>query len=191
MKTNNAIKSAIRSLTTDRLKSNMFVCSVTSVDEAKHTCAADTLNADGTKSGLIGIKLNCDPNDSFMIVPAIDSTIFVVMTSNKEFYMCGWADIDKIVCQIDNNISLIGDSSGWVFNDGNNDGMIKISPFISKINKIEAYLNALYIVLSGLTPAGPETGLAAMKASILAASTEILNIGTSTKTDYENKKVKH
>ena len=194
MITNQKIKEAVRSLNYDKLKiGNLFICTVSdnSKAETAHTVDGTTLNADGSSSGILGIRLNPDPNDSFLVVPSNGSTIFVIMTTNKEYYLCNWSDIDKFICQLTNTISLIGDKNGWIFNDGNNHGLIKIISLISKLNNIENYLNALFVIFSGLTPSGSETGLAAMKVSILAASTQIKNIGLTIQSDLEDTLVKH
>jgi hypothetical protein len=184
------------------IKSNLFVVTVTSVDEVKHTCEGQSLTDNAgvdsnTLPSIIGIRLNVNANDSLMIVPAVGKDILVLMTTNKEYYMVAWSDIDKIIIQIDSNISLIGNSSGWIFNDGHNKGLVKLIPLVQDINtqitRINNIVTALTTLAASMTAIGgsPVLGTALGAAITSAISTITTPIPAETQANLEDKKVTH
>ena len=200
MNTNQKIKEAVRSLNYDKLKiGNLFICTVSdnSKAETAHTVDGTTLNADGSSSGIIGIRLNPDPNDSFLVVPSVNSTVFVIMTTNKEYYLCNWSDIDKFICQITNNISLIGDKNSWIFNDGNNKGLVKVQPLVTELNKRSDRENDIVIALTALAASmtalgsAPVTGTVLGSAITSAISAIVTPVPPTLQSTLENTLVKH
>ena len=182
-------------------KNNLFIVTVASVDEVAHTCEGHSMtdNADdgSTPVNISGIKLNTNANDSLMVVPAIDSDILVLMTSNKEYYMIAWGDIKKIIIQIDSIMSLIGDSTGWSFNDGNNKGLVKLDPLITSLNKRSTRCDDIVLALTTIAAAMTAIGGSSVTGTVLgsaitsAISAIITPVTPATALLLENIKVKH
>jgi hypothetical protein len=101
-----------------------------------------------------------------------------------------YSDISKIVCIIDNSNSYTFDSTGFIWNDGLNGGLIKIdnlkTQYDANIAAIKSAVNsALTIIDTQLSALGQPGG---SNAAFNAAAAAILNLN---KIPLENTRIKH
>lgn len=130
------------------------------------------------KDGVKGIK----------ILPKKDSVVIVErIGKSNELFVTMFSEIDSIVWEIE-NMKYFVDKDGFVFNDGNNKGMVKMPEMVQQMNKIEDDINNLKTAITGWTPV-PNDGGAAFKAAAAAWSAQ--QLVKTVDTDIENTKVKH
>lgn len=149
---------------------------VKTVDEAERTCTAEIVY--GTAALTVEAALSPENNDGFILVPAVDSTVHLYIMPDNTCYVSSFSDIDKVICVIDGSNAFIFDKNGFVWNDGINGGLIKITNLTADINTLVANINTNY---------------AAIAASISALSGLFVPVLATpfVKTSYENTKIKH
>jgi hypothetical protein len=137
---NAEIRKAIRTIVGNDTKTPFYVCQVSSVNKTAKTCDAVTIVGDA-KTGINGIRLVVNGNDSFVLYPAINSEILVMATTNKEYYIVN-VDILESISLIIGQQELEIDKTGFVFNQGNN-GIPLSDKLVSKLNALESRVNNL------------------------------------------------
>jgi hypothetical protein len=97
---------------------------------------------------------------------------------------------DKYLIQIANSSTLIVDKDTWIFNGGNNDGMVLLQGLLTKINRLEDKLKNhehAYIPYPGGSPATP---ILTTPASAATPPDNTLVFDDTTQEDLENTKIK-
>jgi len=170
---------------------DLIVATVTdnSIAETEWTVTCKPIN-DSATTEIKSVKLNAEKNDGFLIVPAIDSTVLVISSGINDYYILMYSDVEKIVCVIDNNNSYTFSSSGFVWNDGLNGGLIKIdnlkTQYDTNLAAIKSSVNAaLTLIDTQLSALGQPGG---SNTAFNAAAAAILNLN---KTTLENTKILH
>ena len=167
-------------------ENDTMIGTVNSVDSDNAVCEVDV---DGLtysevqlksimKSGTKGVKL-LPKKDSVVIVERIGKS--------NELFITMYSEIDSISWEIE-DMKLFVDKNGFVFNDGNNKGMVILQKIVERYNKIEQDINNLKTALTGWTPVSQHGG-AALKAA--AASWAGQQLVKTVDNDIENTKVKH
>lgn len=160
---------------------------VDSVDESSLTCSVRTTNAGGELI-LTKVRLTASVDDGEILIPDIDSEVIVISTNTNGRYLVKTSALSKWSVIIDKNNSLDASSSGFIFNDGNNGGLIKINDLVSQLNAVENKVNTIIAAIAA-APIAPTDGGAAFKASVAGAiqpplvPTQVIQL--------ENNNVKH
>lgn len=115
----------------------------------------------------------------FLVVPEVGSKCVITFISSTEAVLSLVEKINKIVIKAADTIE---------FNDGKNGGLVKASEISTKLNAIINDINNLKNLLTA-APVSPGDGGATLKASLLPWAQTSLN--TTSKSDFENTKIKH
>ena len=157
---------------------------VIAVDEDENTCDVDI---DGDAPVMFGVRLRAvvdTTTDGIIQIPAIDSAVLIGKLTTSLWCVLVFSQIHKYKFKIDSQ-TLIIDADGFVFNEGNLGGMVKIEALVDKLNAIENRMNELetnYKTHNHAHPQGPTT---AFVVPYTSASLVITN-----KADLENEKIK-
>jgi hypothetical protein len=176
------ISEAIRAMTLNDTRSNLFICTVSAVDVNNKLCEAVS-QSDDTLVGIPNIHLNLNGNDGFTIFPAVGSEILIIELPTNERFAIQFDEIEHIEIVATNPI---------IFNGGANNGLVKVIELTTKLTDIEKYLNDLFSVLSTAVPSTTETGLAGIILAITSIYNQtIRNIGVTTQSDLEDTQITH
>ena len=138
----------------------VFDCEIISVDEQARTCIGKPLT--GNLSGNITINLLAQPNDGFLLIPSVESTV-VVFSSNKHDYFIGqYSDIEKVKITI-GQLEILMTENEILLGDGSFDGLVKVGDLVTKLNNLENKVNSIiatynahtHLVASFGTPSAP------------------------------------
>lgn len=171
-----------------------LVCTVKSIDTTNYTCYCEPIG-DYADIQQVKVKLAADKFGFFM-VPKIDSKVVVSFTSDNSGFISMVTEIDDLVVYIDNNNKLEVDDTGFKFNGGTLDGMVKINDLVTKLNNVETRDNAIVTALTALATAMntiggiPVTGTALGAAITTAIAAITTPLTLTVKADLENTKIK-
>lgn len=122
------------------------------------------------------------------ILPKKDSVVLVQrIGESNELFVVMFSEVDSIQWEIE-NMKLFVDKDGFVFNGGNNKGMVKLPELVDQLNAIQDDVNNFKQIMSSWTPV-PNDGGAELKSA--AASWAGQQLERTTEDDIENKDVKH
>ena len=199
----NNIRHAIQEIAWDGMGDPMnipMLCTgnVNSVDVAKRSCNV-TITA-GMPMVDIDVRLLTVNGDGLLLVPAVDSDVSILYSKNSEPIVVAYSTLEKLMLNIGNGtyMSLTVDSSAFVFNGGDNDGMVLIKPLVEKINRLEndvnnykTLLNGVLTAISAAVPATPvlNSTLSGYLSPLTPYTTQLLTPITM-QADLENKKIK-
>lgn len=110
---------------------------ISSVSESNRTCVVTPTNG---SPDIQDVRLEADYTEDtstdskgFFVVPAVSSLVIVTFLSKDDAFISAWTEIDKIVSK----------QGEWIFNDGSNDGLVKVIELTDKLNNIENKVNDL------------------------------------------------
>lgn len=162
-----------------------LICKVKEIDSTEYTCYCEPIG-DYADIRLVKIKLAAD-KFGFFVVPKLESLVIVSFLSDNSGYISMVTEIDNLVIYIDSNNKLDVSSSGFVFNDGSLDGLVKINSLITKLNNLENLVNQFVTNFNGWVPV-PNDGGAALKTAFTV--NPVTPLTPTIKTDLENTKIK-
>lgn len=178
------IKDAIREMAYQELPYAM-PCTVSNVSEAEMTC--DCTPIDGT-ADFLGVRIMADVQNGWALIPK-DGSIVMVCPINESgaAYVCQVSTIDKIIGYIDSGNSFEFSSSGFIFNGGTLDGMVKINDLVTKLNNLENAFNTHITAYNLHTHAGVTVGGGATAVPIVP---DAQTLTPTVKANLENTKIK-
>lgn len=153
---------------------------IKSVDLNERTCVVTP--TDGGPD-ILDVYLEADSGDStnkgFFVVPDIGSLVIITFINKEEAFISAWTQINNVIVK----------SGEWVFNDGDNGGLVKVKKLTDRLNDLEALFNQLKTDLTNWVPA-PTDGGTALK-TVLSSGFLTKNIPNSKEEDFENNSVLH
>lgn len=173
------IKEIVERLLAEKLKPQIIVGLVKSVDESNMTCVIDV----SPSPDLLDVRLRSviDSNDSgVLVIPKKGSYVLVAIINNmrQSTFICGFSEVEKIR-MLSSSIELSGNNKG---------GLLISEKVTAEINEIKQDLNTLKTVFKTFAPI-PQTGGADIKAAAVTWAGQTLT--PAKQTDLENKNVKH
>lgn len=177
---------AIRQIVGERTYGEVGIGEVTAIDEDYRTCSL-TSTVDRVNGDYTGVHLSIESGDGLIQFPAIGSSVMFVKMPNGESYVIGFSDIQKTLLYIDSNNYLEVDSTGFKFNGGTLDGLVKVNSLVTKLNNLESRMNAIITNINGWVPV-PNDGGAALKT--LFTGNPVTTLTATVKADLENTKIK-
>ena len=165
-----------------------YLCTVKEVDKGK-TITAEPLNGEAE---MLEVRLRSvdDNQDTGIIInPAKGSHVLVGIIHNdvNQAFVVAFGEVESFTVKIDGQ-TLEADKDGWVYNGGNNHGIVNIVPLVNKINTIENDLNILKGLIAGWVIA-PADGGAALKTALTPWLQQ--TITPTQVTDLEDPTIKH
>lgn len=158
---------------------SITACIVTSNADAETKFTIDCSPISGVAdTSMPGVKLNTEANDGMLIIPVVGSTVMVINSTMNEYYVYMYSDILKVVFIIDNNNRYEFSSSGFIWNGGNNGGLINIVQQTAKLNALVSQIQAqLPLIAAGIATGG--------------GSYTPGTLSSFNKSDYEDLYIKH
>jgi hypothetical protein len=164
----------------------VFDAQVLSVNEEERTCHIKSISSDA-EFEFENAALSAEGNDGVIIIPAVDSTVTVVI-ARQTIYITQYSDIDKFLVIIDKTIDLEISKDGHVFNKGKNGGVPNINPLkveMAKLTGNDTILKtAIAAGFSALAALDSGASLAAFNSA--SAGMQVQDLST-----LEDTKVKH
>lgn len=174
------LREAFSNFIGDEVRDMILDSSVATVKSIQDDSTCTVEVSDGTE--LEGIRLQQMQNETgFIITPSVDSIVIITYTDPTTAFISMYSEIDS-----------------FMFDAGENGGLIRIEDLTSGINRIVSILNDaitdvndLKTAVSGWTPV-PNDGGAALKTSLTNWSSSVLQEADElNKDDYENTKITH
>ena len=162
----------------------LIIGTVESVDEDKAICSVKIQN-DVT---LPNVSLQASICDGLLIVPVVDSTVYVLTSKYNTPLIVQYSDIDKFELQVNDSSFLVSNDGSFQFNDGSFDGLVKVGELVKKVNALENLVNNILNTLKGTTIPLAPSGTYPF-APLYAAFNDINPI--TQQSDIENDKIKH
>ena len=162
----------------------LIIGTVESVDEDKAICSVKIQN-DVT---LPNVSLQASICDGLLIIPVVDSTVYVLTSKYNTPLVIQWSDIDKFMLQVGDSYLEVKNDGSFQFNDGSFDGLVKVGALVDKINALENLLNGFITIYNSHTHTAPSGG----GPTSVTSATETQQISPITQQqDIENDKIKH
>ena len=194
------IINALKSLMYNEIKPNLYLVQVVGVDLDKNTCYGTTSLAD-SETYINDIHLSTAPNDGFILIPSVNSTILCVRnTVDNEYYMISSEDLDDVYIRVNNHAINVTNynvnATKTTFNNGTNKGMVKVTELITKLNRMENTIQNMFnqLLLWSATPPTPlpAADIAALKAAIISSAVLPDSMTPLTQiSDLENNAITH
>jgi len=145
---------------------------VVSVDDNEKTCEVSIFDGETIED----VRLQqVSSSEGLLIKPKIDSVVIVGWTSNTTAHIEMYSEIEEII-----------------FQDGTNDGMIKINDLTSKLNGLVDEVNSLKNSYNAHIHTTTATvGATAVPGVISPTTSQASPASSFNKSDYENEKFKH
>jgi len=154
------------------------VCEVISVNETDRAIVARPLNGNADiQSARLQASLGLD--SGFVCVPKIGSSVIITFMNQFTGFVSLCSEIDYIKI----------DTDELIFNEGGNNGLVKVSELTDKINRLENKLNDLITKYNVHTHVASSFG--APTTPTPTPSQEVIIAPLTTQNDLENTKIKH
>ena len=150
-----------------------FYAEIITADEQSRVVTAKPLS--GNISSIISANLMSEPNDGFILIPEIGSTVIITGSEKTNYFVNLFSDISKIKMTI-GNFEVIITENEMLLGDGSYKGLVKVSDLVTKLNNIEGKINDIILWGASVTPPIPPT---------------ILPLTPTSVTEIENNKIKH
>lgn len=158
---NRQIIEAIQKITGTQLKDNvqLLAATVESVNISKRTCTVTTISSQGSIT-IEGVQLMASVDDGMLLIPAVDTTVFVAYSTFNQPFICLFSGLEKVYLVAgENNASIEITDNGLLleiadttvnitdgkiqFNDGADGGLVKVIELTQKLNNLENLVNDL------------------------------------------------
>lgn len=161
-------------------------CTVVSVDKPKRKCVVKPLSGK-SDTNIENVGLMMEVNDGEFKIPAVDSTVGVVISTLVDPYLIGWSDLDEWYIVI--GTTTVDILNGSIkFGDGSFDGLAKVADLTTKLNNLENKVNTI------ITNFNTHTHLGVTVGSGVTGTTASVVVGTLTPTqqaEIENPDITH
>jgi hypothetical protein len=164
------------------ISTNVENATVISVDKDKDTCRVKTHSGEAEIPNVRLTAIVESGDTRFCIYPKVESDVTIMFFPGQdvEAVILKYSEIDDVVVKFANE---------FVFNDGDNGGLVKVVELVDKMNDTENKLNDLiskFNTHTHITTCGAGPGTAAVT---VAPETPLPAV--TTRGDIENEKVKH
>lgn len=184
-----SISDAIRMLASKTLTDELYwmAATVNSVNEEDRTCAVTAISGHAQVQ-LPDVRLQAEVSDGLLLIPKVNSTVFVAYTRANEPYICLFSDVDRVLLVVGQSMVEITNDGKIQLNDGSYGGLIIIDQLVTKLNALENLVNDLIAKYNTHTHQGVQTG-AGTSAPTLSIETGTLT--ATERTDLENSQITH
>lgn len=162
----------------------LIIGTVESVDDDKAICSVKIQN----DVILPNVSLQASICDGLLIIPVVDSTVYVLTSKYNTPLVIQWSDIDKFMLQVGDSYLEVNNDGSFQFNDGSFDGLVKVGALVDKINALENLLNGFITIYNTHTHTASSFGAPTTVPS--AIESQQINPITQQQ-DIENDKIKH
>jgi hypothetical protein len=166
-------------------KLKLIRATVTAVNE--YTCDVEPLDGDAE---VLDVKLRVIENSTESGVgafPKVGTIVLVLVANETDAYLLHAAEVERILIKQEGFRAEVDATGNLVFNEGSNEGLVKLPVLQQEIAKLNSYLNAIKQTFSTWVPV-PSDGGAALKAAMNAALSSQQGADLS---NAGNDKIKH
>lgn len=161
-----------------------IVCTVKELDEVNNNCYCEPI---GDHADIYQVRFIAAGSTGLKVVPLPDSVVLVSFLEDGSGYISMFSEIKSISWDLGSGMTLEATDSGFVFNGGALDGMVKLNDLVAKLNTLENKINDLITAIAAWAPVANDGG-AALKAAL---TTWLLTSLTPTvNADLENTDIK-
>ena len=150
---------------------SIVACTVDSVNQDTRTCDCTAITGDAV-TDIADVQLMSEVGDGMLLLPSVNSTILVALTTRNTAFVLMYSDIDTIVMR-----------------GGQLGGLIKIDDLVKAVSAIQKDLNSIKKVFSTTWTPVPNDGGAALKAA--SATWAAQTITVTKREDLENTNILH
>lgn len=165
-----------------------FLATVESVDAAQYSCTVKIVGSDGILEN-VRLKAEFQKNYGLAAIPKKGSFVVVTALTAAGYFVSLCSEVETIELKIDST-GLIIDKDGFVFNGGDNAGVVKIDELKKNLESLKTFVekmnNALPAAFTAIGAGPTASGAAGTSSYSGAMSGAVISFG-----DMENKKVKH
>lgn len=156
-----------------------------SVDKASNSC---TVEVDGVEYRDVRLSASLSNGlKTSVSFPAQNSLLMIArIGTSQQWKVEMYSELESVLCKIE-NLEYYFDKDAFVFNGGNNKGLVKVSELVDRLNIIEAKIRDIITWSSSHTHTGVTTGGGTSGTAIPVTGTLI----DTTIEMIENPKVKH
>lgn len=144
-----------------------YYAEVSAVNEKARTCDVKLLNG-RAELDVTDVQLMATIQDGLLQIPSIGSTVVVCNTPNMQPYVGLFSNLDKVImiCNgievtvnttsvfIEAGSSKVNFKDGLIqFNDGSNNGMVKVTPTATALSSLQNDINELKALYSNMITA--------------------------------------
>ena len=147
----------------------------------------DVVPLQGAK--ILDVRINPVENseNGLKIIPKDGSTVIVTFLNQNEAFLSLADEVEEINIKVGNSTFNIKDSE-ILFNNGDNDGLIKINDLVTKLNNLENDINNLKTAFASWVVVPSDGGLAL---KTIAGTWFVSSLTPTVKSDLEDEKIKH
>lgn len=136
----------------------------------------------------VKIRVIVDGNEAgVMIFPPLESIVLVGLISDTDAYLLSCSEVERMVINTGKFRFEVDSEGNAIFDQGENEGLVKLPELRAEINKLNSFLNAIKQTFSSWTPI-PNDGGSALKA---AMSSALASEQTADLSGVGNDKIKH
>lgn len=177
----------IEKIASNAVKIKFLVAKVDQVDESNFTVDATPINGE-SETFDIKIRVVIDAQEEGIIsIPSIGSRILVGMADQVNGYLLQCEKIDRLIWKISGFRMEIDNEGNMTFNEGENDGIVKLPELKNQVDKLNNFLTAIKNTFNSWVPV-PSDGGAALKSAMVSAlaSQQVADLSNA-----GNEKIKH
>lgn len=124
-----------------------FLGTVTSVDEDARTCNVQPLMDDAEFKN-VWLQGSSESTEGVLVVPKVDSEVVCIAIDDFQAVVINTTSVEKVLIDTD----LVQ------FNGGDNDGMVKVNPLVTKLNNIENWISEFSVIWTAHVHTDPLSG---------------------------------
>lgn len=175
------IREAIKEISkgANRHAVKLYICEVDSVNEDDRTCDVTTISGQSNLE-IPSVQLCADGNDGFIQIPKIGSTVLVGYSLETGYNVLAFSDVDRI----------ISNQPEFIFNGGDNGGLVIIGALVNRLNAIEQAFSQHVATFNShfhTSPPAPVNPVVTAPPTV----SSLANAGTTKRGELENTSVKH
>lgn len=166
-----SIRDAVLQMTGLHLKGQVYSvdCTILSVDESKRTCRVRVVS--GKANNEFTARLMSAIDDGVFVVPAVDSTVCVIVSDAADPYVSQFSEVDKIILK-----------------GGDYGGLVRVKELTTKLNNLEKAYNDLVQKFNTHVHPGVQSG-GSSTATTATPETKVLIV--TQRKDIENESITH
>lgn len=161
---------------------------VLSIEKSDRTCAVLSIGGDSDIE-IPGVRLQSEVSDGILILPRVDSTVFVGYSKRLAPFVLQFGDVDYVVMEAGGSTFELSSDGKIRINDGSYGGLTKTRDLVAELNKTNLLLNSLLTVINGFPI--PEPGSGAPSALQTALKSAIAGKTLGSFAAIENTQVTH
>ncbi|MGN7818777.1 hypothetical protein ACTJJB_01535 [Chitinophaga sp. 22536] len=167
-------------------KVSMMLCNVESVDIDNRTCTCSNITGTAV-ADILDAQLMAEVDDGVLHVPAVNSTVVVVLSKYVPPYVAMFSELDRIYTVVGNSVIDVSPDK-ITLNNGSFGGLVKVIDLTNKLNALENKVNDLVTTFNSHVHTGVTTGTGA---TAITATPVTGTITPTQRNEIENTTVIH